>query len=125
MKGRSLFERLGGSAGIEALVDEIVALPMENPIIEARFLPYLETPEKLQATKHHLCTFLEAGCGGPGPYTGRSMQAAHRGINIHEAEYMAALDDILTAMRRHNIDEQTQKDVLAIAYSLKGEILHV
>jgi hypothetical protein len=28
-------------------------------------------------------------------------------------------------LRRHNIDEETQKDVLAIAYSLKGEIVHV
>ena len=125
MNGRSLFERLGGSPGIQTLVEEIVALHMENPMIKARFLPYLETPEKLQVTKQHLCAFLEAGSGGPGQYTGRSMQMAHRGMNINEAEYMAALDDILTALRRHNIDEQTQKDVLAIAYSLKGEILHV
>jgi hemoglobin len=38
---------------------------------------------------------------------------------------MAATDDILAALRKHGVDEQTQKDVLAIAYSLKGQILHV
>jgi hemoglobin len=38
---------------------------------------------------------------------------------------MAVTDDILTALRKHRIDEQTQKDVLAIAYSLKGDILHL
>jgi hemoglobin len=46
-------------------------------------------------------------------------------MNISAAEYVAALDDILAVLRRHGIDEQTQKDVLAIAYSLKGEIVHV
>jgi hemoglobin len=125
MKGTSLFERLGGSSGINALVQDIVALHMENPVIRARFRPYLETPDKLEATKRHLCAFLEAGSGGTAQYGGRSMKDAHRGMNISEAEYMAATDDILTALRQHRIDDQTQKDVLAIAYSLKGEILHV
>lgn len=121
----TLYQRLGGSAGINALVADIVALHMENPAIRARFRPYLETPEKLEITKKHLCAFLEAGSGGTAKYTGRTMRETHRGMNINEAEYMATIDDILTALRKHGIDEQTQKDVLAIAYSLKGEILHL
>lgn len=124
MDNRSLFDRLGGSSGITVLVDDIVAMHMENPVICARFRPYLET-DKLPVTKKHLCSFLEAGSGGPAQYTGRSMGDAHRGMNVSEVEYMAALDDILAALRKHAIDEQTQKDVLAIAYSLKGDILHV
>ncbi len=76
-------------------------------------------------TKKHLCAFLEAGSGGTAKYTGRNMLDTHRGMNINEAEYMAVTDDILATLRKHGIDEQTQKDVLAIAYSLKGEILHV
>lgn len=125
MKGASLFDRLGGSSGINALVQDIVARHMENPVIRARFRPYLETPDKLEATKRHLCAFLEAGSGGTAQYGGRSMKDAHRGMNINEAEYMAATDDILAALRQHGSDDQTQKDVLAIAYSLKGDILRV
>ena len=125
MESKTLFERLGGSTGIAAIVEDIVAAHMENPAIAARFRPYLETPEKLDRAKGHLRTFLEAGSGGAQAYTGRSMLDTHRGMNISEAEYMAALDDILTVLRRHGIDEQTQKDMLAIAYSLKGEIMHV
>jgi hemoglobin len=125
MKANSLFERLGGSSGINTLVEDIVARHMENPVIGARFRPYLETPDKLAVTKKHLCAFLEAGSGGAAQYTGRNMRDAHRGMNINEAEYMAATDDILAILRKHQIDEQTQKDVLAIAYSLKGDILHV
>jgi hemoglobin len=125
MSDASLFERLGGSEGISTLVENIVALHMENSAIGARFRPYLGTPEKLAVTKKHLCAFLEAGSGGTAEYAGRDMKEAHRGMNISAAEYMAAIDDILTALQRNGIDEQTQKDVLAIAYSLKGQILHV
>lgn len=125
MNGNSLFERLGSTPGINALVNDIVARHMDNPAIQARFRPYLDTPEKLETTKQHLCAFLEAGSGGKAQYTGRTMQEAHRGMNISEAEYMAATDDILAVLQQHRIDEQTQKDVLAIAYSLKGDIMHV
>lgn len=120
-----LFERLGGTPGISALVEDIVARHMDNPAIRARFRPYLDTPDKLAMTKKHLCAFLEAGSGGKAQYAGRSMPDAHRGMNISEAEYMAALDDILAALRKNDIDEQTQNDVLAIAYSLKGDIIRV
>ena len=125
MQTASLFERLGGTPGINAIVEDIVAQHMQNPAISARFRPYLETPDKLQVTKKHLCAFLEAGSGGTAQYSGRSMVDTHRGMNINEAEYMAATDDILSVLRKHRMDEQTQKDVLAIAWSLKGEILHV
>lgn len=125
MQSTSLYERLGGTPGINALVDDIVARHMENPIISARFRPYLDTPDKLDVTKKHLCAFLEAGSGGKAQYGGRNMRDAHRGMNINEAEYMAATDDILAALQQHGIDEQTRNEVLAIAYSLKGDILHV
>ena len=122
---QTLFTRLGGTSGIAKIVDDVVTLHMENPVIRARFRPYLDTPDKLAMVKAHLGAFLEAGSGGPAQYTGRDMRAAHRGMNVQEAEYMAAIDDILAALSKHSIDEQTRKDVLAIAYSLKGDILHV
>jgi hemoglobin len=46
-------------------------------------------------------------------------------MNISPAEYMAAMDDIMTALAHVGIDEQTRKDVLAIAWSLKGDIIQV
>lgn len=125
MNGSSLFDRLGGSPGITALVDDVVSAHMRNPVISARFRPYLDTPERMTVLKGHLCAFLAAGCGGPQEYAGRSMRDAHLGMNVSEAEYMAALDDILGALRRRGIDERTQTEILGIAYSLKGDIIHV
>ncbi len=125
MDNRSLFDRLGGRDGIGGLVDDVVALHTENPTIRARFRPYLEQPERLATIKQHTVEFFSMGSGGPATYSGRSMRDAHRGMNVSEAEYMAAVDDILAALGRRNIDEQTQKDVLMIVYGLKAEILHL
>lgn len=121
----NLYERLGGADGIATLVDDIIEAHMHNPTISARFLPYRERPEELNQAKAHLCCFFGMGSGGPEEYTGRGMTGAHRGMNIDAAEYMAAVDDIMMVLDRHQIDEQSKKDVLAIAYSLKGEIMHV
>ncbi len=125
MEAQSLFERLGGSSGIERIVDEVATRHLENVTINARFRPFLEPPEKLEALKVHLARFLELGSGGPQRYTGRDMRSAHTGMNISPAEYMAAVDDIIDSLTVLGIDEQTRKDVLAITWSLKGEIIHV
>ena len=67
--------------------------------------------------------FFVAGSGGPVVYTGRDMPMTHRGMNINEAEYIATIDDILKVLREHGIDDDTRKDVLAILYSLKEQII--
>lgn len=118
----TLYERLGATEGVARLVDDIVEAHMRNPVIRARFLPYRTEPERLAAIKARTCEFLYAG-GGPVAYAGRSMPEAHRGMNVDETEYVAALDDILATMLAHGIDDETRRDVLAIAYSLKDEIL--
>ncbi|MDX2054861.1 MAG: group 1 truncated hemoglobin [Polyangiaceae bacterium] len=125
METKSLFERLGGTSGIERIVDEVASRHLENPVIGARFRPYLEQPGKLDELKVHLARFLEMGSGGPPRYTGRDMRSAHRGMNISPGEYVAALDDILAALVQTGVEEQARKDVLAIAWSLKGEIIQV
>ena len=122
---QSLYERLGGATGVATLVDDIVEAHMSNPTIKARFIPYRENPDHLAKVRQHLRDFLGAGSGGPEQYNGRSMTDAHRGMNVNAQEYMAAIDDIMSMLEKHNIDEQTRKDVLAIAYSLKDEIIHV
>ncbi len=123
MDQKPLFERLGGSAGIEKIVEQVAGRHLENPTIRARFLPFLEPPQKLQELKTHLARFLELGSGGPQRYSGRDMKSAHRGMNISPAEYMAALDDIIASLVAVGIDEPTRNDVLALAWSLKSEII--
>lgn len=125
MQTTSLFERLGGSSGIEQIVEEVANRHLANPVIAARFRPYLEQPQKLHELKVHLARFLEMGSGGPQRYEGRDMRSTHTGMNISAAEYMATMDDIMAALAHAGVDEQTRKDVLAIAWALKGDIIQL
>ncbi|PTN08184.1 group 1 truncated hemoglobin [Mangrovibacterium marinum] len=120
---QSLYERLGGSDGITKLVDDIVENHLTNPAVKARFLPLKDDQDHFAKTRQHLINFLASGTGGPEVYEGKEMIPAHRGMNISKAEYLDVIDDIMSALNKHNIDEQTQKDVLAIAYSLKDQII--
>lgn len=119
----TLFERLGGTEGIAAIVDDVVENHMNNPAIKVRFLPYKEEPERLAKIKQHTVDFFSAGSGGPAVYKGRDMPETHKGMNISQAEYMEVVDDIFAALDKHSIDEYTKKDVLFILWSLKDTII--
>ena len=117
----TLYQRLGGAEGIARLVDDVIAAHLDNPIVKTRF----ENIKDMEHTKRMACEFFCAGSGGPEPYTGKDMLAAHKGMNISEQEYLALMDDIVGAMNKHKLDEATKNDVIAILYSLKGDIIRV
>ncbi|MCB2222504.1 MAG: group 1 truncated hemoglobin [Bacteroidetes bacterium] len=122
---KSLYNRLGGASGISTLVDDIVDYHMKNKEINARFLPLRDDPSKLEQIKEHTRQFLGMGSGGPETYEGKEMPAAHRGMNVSEAEYMHVVDDIMSALKKNNIDQQSQNEVLAITWSIKEQIVRL
>ncbi len=115
----SLFDRLGGQDGITRLVTDIVDNHYRNPLIRTRF----EQIKDRAAVERHSVEFLCAGSGGPQAYTGRDMLTTHKGMNISEQELVAAIDDIVTAMNKNQLDQAVQNEVVAILYSLKGDVL--
>jgi len=119
----TLYERLGGEEGIIAIVDDVVEAHMSNPAVSARFLPYKERPDYLAQVKKHTVNFFCAGSGGPQQYGGRDMTTTHRGMNINATEYLHVIDDVMEVLDKHNMSEETKKDVLAIFYSLKDMIM--
>jgi hemoglobin len=122
-ESNSLFDRLGGTPGITAIVDDVIEAHMNNPAINARFLPYLDQPEKLAVIREHTIQFFSMGSGGPVAYEGRDMLSTHQGMNISAAEYMHVMDDIMGVLDKHHIDEESKKDVLAILWSLKETVM--
>ena len=120
---KTLYERLGGADGIANIVDDIVDGHMNNPGVKARFLPLKDNPAHFAEVRQHLINFLASGSGGPEEYKGMDMVEAHTGMNISQGEYMDVIDDIMAALDKNNVDEDSKKDVLAIAYSLKGQMV--
>jgi hemoglobin len=120
---KTLFERLGGTQGITAIVDDVIEAHMNNAAINARFIPYKDQPERFAKIRQHTIEFFIAGSGGSVEYKGRDMTTTHQGMNISAAEYMHVIDDIMGVLEKHNIDEESKKDVLAILWSLKQTIM--
>jgi hemoglobin len=117
----TLYQRLGENAGIARLVDDVMAAHLVNPIVKPRFQNIKDMDHAKRMAREFFC----AGAGGPEPYTGKDMLAAHKGMNISEQEYLAVADDIVGAMDKHKYDEETKNDVIAILYALKGNIIRV
>ncbi|SRX55874.1 group 1 truncated hemoglobin [Aequorivita sp. CIP111184] len=120
---KTLYERLGGKEGISLIVDDTVIAHMNNPAINARFLPFKEKPEQLAIIKKHTIDFFCAGSGGTEHYKGKDMVTTHTGMNISPVEYMHVIDDIFAALDKNSISEESKKDVLAILWSLKDMII--
>lgn len=119
MSDASLYERLGGEEKIRRITAAIVDNHLANDAINARFAES-DRDEVIRVVSEFIC----AGTGGPQSYTGRDMVAAHRGMNISEQEYMAVLDDIMAALESNGVGQREQEELLMIAYSLRGQILH-
>lgn len=117
----SLYERLGRFEGITRIVHDVMDAHLANPVVAPRF----RAVKDLDHAKKTATEFFCAGCGGPEAYTGRDLMVAHQGMNVSEQEYMAAMDDILAALEKNDIDPGTRGEVTAILYSLKGNILRV
>jgi hemoglobin len=117
----SLYERLGGADGIRQMVEDVIAAHLENPVVRPRF----QAIEDLEHAKKMARDFFGAGSGGPEAYTGKDMRSAHLGMNISEQEFLAVIDDIMGVADKSGLDDVSKKDVLAILYSLKNEIVRV
>lgn len=116
----TLFERIGGRAGLEKIVPDIIQLHLANPVCGERFRAAKKPPEELARLA---IEFFATGLTGLATYDGLSMPETHAGMDITDAEYVAVLDDILAALQQHGIGEQEQAELLYIAYGLKSEII--
>ena len=117
----SLYERLGRRDGIARITRSLIENHMANPLVKPRY----ENSEDLGRVEQRVIEFFCAGAGGPESYSGRDMLATHRGMNINEQEFVTVVDDAMAALASNGIEPGTRNEVLAILWSLKGEVVRV
>lgn len=116
----TLFERLGGTEGITRISSDVVDNHLNNPAVATRY-----ADSNIEKVKHGATTFFIQATGGPEVYEGKDMLAVHKGMNISAVEFMAVLDDCMSALEKNNIGQKEQEEVLFALYGLRSQIVLV
>jgi hemoglobin len=116
--GPTLYERMGGWDGVDQIVADTLALHQVNEEI-VDILDGIDL-ERLHA---NVTAFFAAGTGGPNKYEGRDMTTAHAPLGLTEADFDAAVSDVLKAVAMNVEDAAVAEEVNAILQSLRPAVM--
>lgn len=116
----SLHDRLGRRDGITRITRSLIDNHKRNPLVSIRY-----AGRDMAKIGQRVIEFFCAGSGGPEAYTGKDMVATHKAMNISEQEFVAVVEDAMSALESNGIDAATRNEVLGILWSLKGEVIRV
>jgi hemoglobin len=132
---RTLYERLGGAAGIAALVDDMTIRSIADPrvnferkdvrsgLLGRKYKPWEANSANIERFKRHMAEFLTLATGGPAQYTGGELGAVHRGMKITNNEFDAMVGDIKTSTDKLGMAAREKRDLLAIIESTRKQIV--
>jgi len=115
----SLYQDLGGQPGINKITDASVDIYLTDPRIKDIFSE--SNIDRLRAElKDQFCMI----AGGPCHYTGHSMEAAHKGLHLTNANFNALVEDLQSAMETCcNIPFATQNRFLARLAPMQHQVV--
>ncbi len=115
---RSLYDRLGGTPAITAVVDEFVTRSHSDPRIKERFF----NADGVNL-KRLLVEFICMATGGPCKYTGRDMVATHAGMDLVDEEFTALVEALAGALDKFKVPEREKGELLGALGPLKPDIV--
>ena len=118
MAKSTLYDRLGGKAAITAVVDDFISNVAADSRINGRFAN-VNIPHLKQLLVEQMC----AGSGGPCVYSGRDMEAAHRGMNIRDEEFDALVGDLVKSLEKFKVPDREKGQLLALLGPAKPQIV--
>ena len=117
----SLYARLGGYEAIAAVVDDLLAREVKDPVV-APFFKGLEVRD-VQRIRQHLVDQLCAVAGGPCFYPGRDMKAVHAEMEITEDAWNAFTGHINETLKAFKVGERERNELVVIVGSLKRDVV--
>ncbi len=121
--GNSLYERVGGDAYFEALVDRFYAGVETDPLLRALY------PKSLEAPRRHLALFLAQYWGGPQTYSAERghprLRMRHVRFRIGPAEREAWLRHMRAAVDASDATPSDRDALLAYFETAATSLLNV
>jgi hemoglobin len=114
----TLYSRLGGEPGVEAISDALIDRVASDPVLGRSFKDAnLARIKKLLAEQ--LCDL----SGGPCHYSGDSMKEVHAGHHISEGEFYGMVDLLRGVLRQRHVDLGASNELLRLLAPLKRDVV--
>jgi hemoglobin len=123
-KPASLYERLGGTYNIATVVDDFIERLLVNATLNANpAIKEARARVPKAGLKFHVTTLLCEVSGGPCKYSGRTMKESHQQLNISQAEWDAMVVDFKATLKKFNVPQREQQELITIVDSTKNDIV--
>jgi hemoglobin len=115
---QSLFERLGGQEGLEAVVDALLV----NIGADSRIKHYFNNLNQIRFKANNVA-FLCEKTGGPCSYTGGEIKKVHKSLQVTSEDFDAMMEDIGKTLDEKGVAEADKKELMDIMASSKADIV--
>ncbi|GGX67575.1 group I truncated hemoglobin [Saccharospirillum salsuginis] len=115
----TLYNRLGGQAGITTIVDNLLFEIGGNETLIG-FFADTDIDRFREKLIEQLCEVSD----GPCEYTGDSMAQVHADMDIDNRHFDALVTDLITAMTEAGVPTGAQNDLLARLVPMHDEVIH-
>jgi hemoglobin len=135
----TLYERLGGESGLQAIANDFVDRAIADPRVnwqrqnishggvmgigQRKVKTWDASAENLGSLKSHIAQFLAIATGGPVKYDGKQMRDVHRGLQISNPEFDASIGDLKSTLDKLGVPTPEQKELIAIVESTRQQIV--
>jgi hemoglobin len=126
---KPLYDRLGGDAMIQVIVEDFVGNAMADPRVnftrKGTGAEWDPNPENVGKLKEHLVEYFDAATGGPQDYHGRDVKSVHAGMQITNAQFDAIEVDLQKSLVKFDVPAQERSEMMAILEKTRSDIVEV
>lgn len=115
----SLYQKLGGKAAIDAVVEAFYVKMLADDRVKDFFENINMTKQKRKQKE-----FLSAAFGGPTAWAGKDLRKAHEGLELAEAHFQAVAENLQKTMEEMKVKKELIDQVMAIAGSTHDDVLN-
>lgn len=115
----SLYEKLGGKAGLDAVVDRFY-----EKIVADKRISHIFEEINMHKQIRRQKQFLAAAFGGPIPWTGRDLRKAHEDMGLTEVHFNAVAEHLQSSLEEFKVKKELIDQVMAIVGGTRDHVLN-
>lgn len=115
----TLFEKVGGQAAIDQVVDSFYEKVLADPVVNGYF-----KNTDMAKQRRHQAAFIGYALGSGVNYSGKSMEKAHEGMNLQPVHFDAIVNHLTSTLREFGVQQGEIDQIVERIGGLKDSILY-